>query len=69
MLLRYGIVVFEASTLFYELLMGFPITTQMSAWYSGIGLTGLALLLALTLYAFHTSLGGQPLFGRASLGD
>jgi serine/threonine-protein kinase len=30
---------------------------------------GLALLLAFALYAFHTSLGGQPLFGRASLED
>jgi hypothetical protein len=25
--------------------------------------------LAFALYAFHTSLGGQPLFGRASLED
>jgi len=68
-LLRYGIVAFAADMLVFELLMGFPITTQLSAWYSGIGLTGLALLLALTLYAFHTSLGGQPLFGRATLED
>jgi hypothetical protein len=47
----------------------FPITTDLSAWYFGIGLTGLVLLLAFALYAFHTSLGGQPLFGRASLED
>ena len=42
---------------------------RLSAWYSWMGLTGLALLLAFALYAFHTSLGGQPLFGRASLED
>ena len=47
--------------------MSFPITTQLPAWYVGIGLTGIGLLLALTLYAFHTSLGGRPLFGRAIL--
>jgi hypothetical protein len=47
----------------------FPITTDLSAWYFGIGLTGLVLLLAFALYASHTSLGGQPLFGRASLED
>jgi hypothetical protein len=29
----------------------------------------LALLLAMALYAFRASLGGQPLFGRASLED
>jgi hypothetical protein len=28
-----------------------------------------ALLLSFALNAFHTSLGGQPLFGRASLED
>ena len=44
-----------------------PITPQLSAWYSWIGLTGLALLFAFALYAFHTSLGGQPMFGRATL--
>jgi hypothetical protein len=27
------------------------------------------LLFALAFYAFHTSLGGQPMFGRASLED
>jgi hypothetical protein len=48
---------------------GFPITTNLSAWYSGIGLVGLGLMLGLAVYAFHTSLGGQPLFGRASLED
>jgi len=53
--------------LFFLLLLFLPITTQLSAWYSGTGLTGLALLVAFALYAFHTSLGGQPLFGRASL--
>jgi len=37
--------------------------------YSGIGFTGQAVLLALALSAFHTSLGGQPLFDRALLAD
>jgi hypothetical protein len=42
---------------------------RLPAWCSGIALAGLALMLALALYAFHTSLGGQPMFGRASLED
>jgi hypothetical protein len=58
-----------AGALSFHLLLDFPITAQLSAWYAGIGLAGLALLLALALYAFHTSLGGQPLFGRASIED
>jgi len=67
--LRLGLLAAASSIIYSILLFFFPITTQMSAWYSGIGLTGLAVLLAIALYAFHTSLGGQPLFGRASLED
>jgi hypothetical protein len=66
---RFGLLALIAVLLFSMIWGSFPITTQLSAWYSGIGLTGLALLLAFALYAFHTSLGGQPLFGRASLED
>jgi len=54
---------------FSTVLQWFPITTDLSAWYSGIGLTGACLLLGLTVYGFYTSLGGQPLFGRVSLED
>jgi len=48
-LVRYGLVACAMQFLFVNLLTGFPITTQLSAWYSGIGLTGLGLVLALTL--------------------
>jgi hypothetical protein len=68
-LFRFGLLAFIVSVFFYCILLSFPITTHLSAWYSGIGLAGLALLLAMTLYGFHTSLGGQPIFGRASLED
>ena len=46
-------VVFSVSAIF----SGFPITLNLSAWYSGMGLAGMVLLLGLTVYAFHTSLG------------
>jgi hypothetical protein len=68
-LLRFGLLALIADQLVFQALFVLPITTQVSAWYSGIGLTGLALLLAFALYSFHTSLGGQPMFGRASLED
>jgi hypothetical protein len=66
---RFGILALIGEMLFFNLLILFPITTQTSAWHFGIGLTGLVVLLALALCAFYTSLGGQPLFGRASLED
>jgi hypothetical protein len=64
---RFGMLAFAAIIFFFNLLLTFPITTQLSAWHSGIGLSGLILMLAFALYAFHTSLGGQPIFGRTSL--
>ncbi len=68
-LMRFGLLAVVAELFFEDLLLNFPITPHLSAWYAGIGLTGLGLLFALTLFAFHTSLGGQPLFGRTSLED
>ena len=68
-LVRNGLLATIMGILFNELLYFSPITTQLSALYSGIGLAGLALLLGLTVYAFYTSLGGQPLFGRVSIED
>jgi hypothetical protein len=46
-----------------------PITLDASVWYAPYGYTTLAIFAAIVLYAFRTSLGGQPLFGRASLED
>ena len=45
----------------------FPVTTQMSSWYAGISLAAILLLAAIAIYAFYTSLGGRPAFGRPVL--
>jgi hypothetical protein len=69
MLFRFGLLAMAAFVFYGELLNKFPIAAQPSSWYFAIGLAGFALSLAFALYAFHTSLGNQPLFGRASLED
>ncbi len=38
------------------------ITTDLSAWYGGASLAMMIVVLALAIYAFHTSLGGQKVF-------
>jgi hypothetical protein len=68
-LVRFGLLALTGLFTAYFLLVSFPVTPQLSAWYSGIGLAGVVLLLGFAAYAFRTSLGGQPLFGRASLED
>jgi serine/threonine-protein kinase len=69
LLTRFGLLALTMSFVFANLFYRFPITPQFSAWYFGIGLAGVVLMLAFAGYAFHTALGGQPLFGRASLED
>jgi len=66
-LVRYGLVACVAQFLITNLLIGFPITGQLSGWYSGVGFAGVGLVLAIALYAFRTALGGQTPLGRASL--
>jgi serine/threonine-protein kinase len=67
-LLRFGLLALISFVLFGIIFSVYPIDA-LSGWYSGVGLTGLALLLALAFYSFYTSLGGRPMFGRASLED
>jgi serine/threonine protein kinase len=59
---RFGLVSTTAAMFAYVFLGGFPLTPNFSAWYFGIGLIGPLMVLALGVYGFYTSLGGQPLF-------
>jgi len=67
-LYRYGFLALISSLLFMHLMIFYPITSEFSAWYAGDYVLGLIVLLALLVFAFYTSLAGQPLL-RASLPD
>ncbi len=60
-----GLLWLVAAIVFNGFLTTFPLTTQASAWYAGISLAGILLMAAIAFYAFYTSLGGRPVFGRA----
>jgi hypothetical protein len=64
---RLGLLWLVAAIFFGNLLLGFPLTGQMSSWYAGLGLAGILLLAAIAFYGFYTSLGGRPIFGGAVL--
>jgi hypothetical protein len=59
---RLGFLVFGVASLTVFLLMHLPLTTSLSAWYAGSGLTAVALLLAVAAFGFFTSQAGRPLF-------
>lgn len=61
-LLHYGFVAIVGCFLFIALLFQFPATSDLSAWYWSMTMVGPFFLIAVCLYAFWTSLAGQPLF-------
>lgn len=67
LLIRFGVLALAASGVFDVFLGSFPLTTQMSAWYADTSLAGILLMAAIAFYAFHTSLGGRPMFGTSEL--
>ena len=68
-MMRFGLAALVTASFSYGALLALPLTVQTSAWYAGIGLSGLLVLLAIALYGFYTSLGGRPAFGGAALDE
>jgi len=66
---RYGLVAVVASIFVTRALLNFPVTLNFSVWYAGIGLAPLVAVLALAVFAFYTSLGGQKMFQGSLLED
>ncbi len=66
---RFSLIVSLVALTFQHLLIFFPITTDLSAWYATGYILDLVVLVALTLFGFYTSLGGQPLVRGKVLGD
>jgi hypothetical protein len=68
-LMRFGMmaVMIQVFTLF--IFIRFPMTLNASAWCSGYSYAALAIFLAIVLYAFRYSLGGQPLLAPSRLDD
>jgi hypothetical protein len=66
-MIRFGLHALVVNHVVFSILQHFPLTTQGSARYEGIGLTGILLIGAIGLYGFYTSLGGRADFGRTIL--
>jgi serine/threonine-protein kinase len=68
-LTRGGLLALCVALLFMFSVFEAPLTLQLSAWYASRALPVVAVLAGLVVYAFHTSLAGKPLFGRALIED
>ncbi|MGA8557130.1 MAG: hypothetical protein WB630_22170, partial [Candidatus Acidiferrales bacterium] len=64
LIIRLGLLAQVACFIFqFCLLENFPLTTQVSSWYAGIGFAGILAMAAMAFYGFYMSLGGRPVFG------
>ena len=66
-MLRFGLLAFVVGQAIANVLILFPITTDFAAWYAGSAIFALAFIVVLAGWAFHTALGGRPLFKEALL--
>jgi hypothetical protein len=66
-LIRFGVLALVISPVATYTLTRFPVTTDFSTWYAGSTIFALAVVLALTAYAFRTAVAGRPLFQAGPL--
>lgn len=53
----------------FGLALHYPLTLDRSAWYSGISLFAVLVILSFACYGFFTSVAGQPWFARSGVLD
>ena len=68
-LLRGGLLPLVVTLYFFFSLVEVPLTLDVTAWYAFQGLPVVVVLIGLTVFGFHTSLGGKPILGHALLED
>ncbi|MBC8031149.1 MAG: serine/threonine protein kinase [Pyrinomonadaceae bacterium] len=61
-LYRFGLLASVATFFFVNLSIHFPITTELTKWYATDFTIALGICVALVVYAFYISLGGQKVF-------
>jgi serine/threonine-protein kinase len=69
MLQRFGLLALMATAFVVQVFNDFPMTFQASAWYAGYGYAALAVVGAIALYGFKTSLGGRPILASPAFED
>jgi hypothetical protein len=63
-LYRYGLLAMLAALLYLHIYITFPVTTHLTGWYATGSVVDLVFMLALAIYALHTSLGRSAIDGR-----
>ncbi|MGH9683524.1 MAG: serine/threonine-protein kinase [Candidatus Acidiferrales bacterium] len=68
-LIRFGLLALVMALVLNNVLLAYPITGHLSAWYAEPTILVFVLIFALALFSFYTSTAGKPRFGAVSLDD
>jgi len=66
---RYGLLAITTASVLAHLLIFFPVTTDLTAWYAIDAAIAMAISLALTLFAAYTAVGGAKVFSGKMFAD
>lgn len=66
---RFGVLAMISGFIFYHLIVFYPVTSDLSAWYAGDFILCVVFLAGLAIYGFYTSLAGQKIFQMKMLAD
>jgi len=66
---RYGLLATVSAVFVLHLTVFYPVTSDFTAWYAGDFVPALAVVVALAIYGFRTSLAGRPLLRGRLLED
>jgi predicted Ser/Thr protein kinase len=66
---RYGLLAMVSAIFLLHLNIFYPVTSDFTAWYAGDFVPALAVVVALAVYGFRTSLAGRPLLRGRLLED
>ena len=69
LLIRFGLVASATAWFTHSVLVRAPLTFDWSAWYAGRSFAVLAFFVVFLGFAFHNSLGGKALLGKALLDE
>jgi hypothetical protein len=66
---RIGLVAAIVDSFVWTLFSTSPMTLQRSAWYASAGYASLAIVGAMAVYGFRTTLGGRPVLHGVAVSD
>ncbi|HYO63707.1 MAG TPA: serine/threonine-protein kinase [Pyrinomonadaceae bacterium] len=66
---RFGLLALTVAQFVFFTIEFYPLTTDFTAWYAGVSIFALSVVVALAAYGFHLSLAGKSLFRGSLLED